>query len=400
MTKKFIYDSSEFVTTDLTEFRSFVAEREKNQKWFTDEDNTKADMVRFMPVFPEPLCVPSEVDQLRRNKMVKFTSSEDAYTDTMYSPEFGVYGSTQLICVNGELYPVGMSAVRGIISRAGTAMEGFEKLRTRNPQKLSENLNNYLSETDGSLCVLVGDEKVRAVNSGRYAICSIGFVLEATFDWISKEYPQAFFVDGYYCHDFASWDIDLSAYTNEILGQFQELVHGGFKPALRVTLSNTAKSSVSLKPCLRLASAIFPVGESIDCPHIKKGCASERTLEMEETIRKNFSLVFPSLTALAADINDLKNVTVNNASNALLRGMKKLALPKQQALEAQEQFAMIFADISTAYDCFLSVVDTYTFVIRDNPNDPKKIFASADAVGRAVKIEWRQLGSFPGDFSW
>lgn len=396
---KFICDKSEFIADNLESLKTFIEEREANSVWFTDEDNTRADSIRFRPIFSEPICIPAEVEKLKRSPMPKFTASEDAYADSMDCPEQGYEGTSQLMYVNGTLWPVGQSAVRSILERAGVKWEGWDKLKKFNPQSLSNALNLFLEATKGSACVLVQDEKVRAVNSGRYAICPATFVVEETERWIQDERPHAHFEKGYVNHDFTVWRINLRAYTGEVLGSFPSLISSGFTPAVQICLSHTGTSSVSLKPCLMLNGLIFPLSQSIDCPHIAKGTSSERTAQMKSSVRENFNKIFPSLNEAMVNIEKLDSIKLSNAYNALLRAMKSLGIPKVQGMEAAEQFHQIYPDTATAYDCFLAIVDAYNYVSRDFAKDFRKQFDVADSVGRAANLKWSDL-DIPGDFSW
>lgn len=397
-----IPDSAEFYTSEsLKELGEFFEEREKNAIWYSDETNCRANSVRFQPIFDEPICVPADVSKLKAGTTVKFEASEEAYADTMFSPEFGYNGSSQMMFVGGHLYPVGISAIKGLTERAGMKVDGWDKLRKANPEDLSEVLGKFMKATDGYLTVLVEDEKVRAVNSGRYAACPASAVLKAVSGWIDNEYPNIKFVDAYVNHDYATWKLDLSAYTKEILGNYPELEKNGFAPAMIVALSHTGNSSVSFTPCLQSGKVYFPICEGINAPHIAKGQFSERMASMEAAIKTNLSSVFPKITEVSQKIDNMRNVQVQNAYNALLRGMKSLGLPKIQAMEAAEQFKNLFGYTATAYDIYIAVVDTLAYVIRDFPQDYRKQFAVAKSMERAVVgIDWAKLGNIPGDFSW
>lgn len=401
MSTYFVPDNAEFRTTDQGKLKAFLEEREASAIWYTDEMNCKADKVRFEPIFAEPIAVGANVDKLKSHKIPVFTASEEAYADTMDAPEVGCYGTTQMLCVNGNLHPVGDSAISGIVERAGMKAEGWEKLKKFNPATLSEVLNDFMKATPGFLTILVEDEKVRAVNSGRYAICPMTSVLESMSAWVKREYPKAVFLSAYANHSYTTWTLDLEAYTDDVLGAFPEIKNNGFTPALILGMSHTRASSVSLKPALKLQDIVFPISEGIAAPHIAKGTATERTNEIENAVRENFNSVFPSLGRQAQAIDDLRVTNVNNAYNALLRGMKALKMPKEQAMEAAEQFKAIFPDIATAYDCYLALIDVMSFVVRDFPNDYKRQFSIAKSMERAlVGIDWAKLGNIPGEFSW
>lgn len=399
--KDMILDSAEFTTTNQDELKAFFKEHEENAVWLSDEDDCRADRVRFQPIFAEPICVPAEVSKLAASKTVKFTASEEAYADTMFAPEEGYNGSSQMMYVNGQLYPVGESAVAGIIARGGEGARGWKNMKEGNPQDLSTSLNLHFKHTDGYLTVLVQDEKVRAVNSGRYAACPSSSVIQLMETWVNEKYPEASFVFGYVNHDYATWDLDMSKYTKTILNGFPTLEQNGFTPAVRFTLSHTGENSVSMQPALKLDKLIFPIGEGINITHVASGTFSERVVAMEQKVKENLDGIFVKMDELARKIEELRNVNVSNAYNALLRGMKALGIPKVQGMEAAEPFEAIFGQNATAYDIYLSIVDALVFVNRDFPNDYRKQFAVAKATERAaVSINWEKLGQIQGNFSW
>lgn len=220
MSTYFVPDNAEFRTTDQGKLKAFLEEREASAIWYTDEMNCKADKVRFEPIFAEPIAVGANVDKLKSHKIPVFTASEEAYADTMDAPEVGCYGTTQMLCVNGNLHPVGDSAISGIVERAGMKAEGWEKLKKFNPATLSEVLNDFMKATPGFLTILVEDEKVRAVNSGRYAICPMTSVLESMSTWVKREYPKAVFLSAYANHSYTTWTLNLEAYTDDVFGHF------------------------------------------------------------------------------------------------------------------------------------------------------------------------------------
>lgn len=407
-----ILDSSEFATKEQRELEQFINEREETAIWLSDEDCCRANEARFLPIYPEPICVSAEVAKLQQGNVVtlcdgnlrqaNFSSSEEAYADSMYAPEAGYDGSTQMMSVNGKLYPVGKSAIAGIAKRAGITADGWDKLRKNNPKALSEVLDRFFKETGGNLTVLIEDEKVRAVNSGSYAACPASTVLKAVNEWIATDYPNIKFIQAYANHEIISWHLDLSAYAQEILGAYPELINNGFMPAMTVSLSHTGNSSVSYTPALMNSNVILPIGKDICAMHIGRGTFSERMLNMETAVKKNLKAVFPKLTEVAAGVDKLRSIQVNNAYNALLRGMCSLGIPKVQGLEAAEQFKDVFGDMpTTAFDLYVSIVDAMVYVARDFPNDYYKQLNAAKCLDRAVTvIDWAALGNLPGDFSW
>jgi hypothetical protein len=336
---------------------------------------------------------------------VKLQSSLEAYGDSRYDPSDGHEGSSQLMCIRSDVYPVGLSALNGIVERAGMKMSGWDKLREYDPESLSNVLNRFMEATPGYLTVLVEDEKVRAVNGARYAPCPASTVMRLVNEWVQAEYPKATFLEGYSSHDYARWYLDLKAYTDIILASCPDLKTREFVPVLTIVLSNTGTSSVALYPSLRLKNLIFPIGEGICAPHIAAGKFGERVAKMEETVKQNLSAVFSKLEAVSKSVEELKEVQVNNAYNALLRGMKSLGLPRVYAMEAAYQFEVFYGkDVTTttsAFDIYMELLDVLEYVARDFPDNAHKQFSVAKCIERAaVGIDWKRLGEIPGNFSW
>mgnify|MGYP004611322035 CR=1 FL=1 len=401
--KQFIKDSAEFSTRNFTEMLDFLTKREQknNYKWLTDEDGIAASDIHFYPIVPEPIMAPCHMTELQRKSAASFGASEESFMDSMYCPSVGLEGSSQVIEVDGRLYPAGRSAIRGILERAGVKIEGYKKLMEYDPQELSSVLNSFFKASKGGVCLLIQDEKVRAVNSDRYGICPISFVAKTTQAWINNNYPDAEVTSAYTNHDFSAWTIDLIDYTDDIFSGADQLKQLGFTPAIIVQSSNTLSSSVMIKPCIVKGGVVFPVGKPIACPHIGKGDASSRSLQIKETVLANFALAYSSVSNTVAEIQNLEKITVRNAYNALLRAMKAVGMPKMQGMEAAEIFEQVhYGKPATALECYLAVVDAYSFVVRDNPNDIKKQFEVGECVTKCMRIDWEKLGKIPGSFSW
>lgn len=62
-----VHDNAEFYTTSFDALKAFINEHEATAVWLSDEDGCRADGVRFLPVYPEPLSVPAEVQDLKEN---------------------------------------------------------------------------------------------------------------------------------------------------------------------------------------------------------------------------------------------------------------------------------------------------------------------------------------------
>lgn len=400
---EFIRDNAEFKTDDFAQMVSFLAKQEQkeNYKWFTENENLYINDIHFHPVIPEPLMSGCHIENLERNTLAKYKSSEEAFTSSMYCPTYGLEGSSQLMEFDGMLYPVGVSAIKGVLERAGIKGEGYNKLMEYDPMELSKVLNSFFKASKGTVCVLVQDEKVRAVNSSRYGICPILFVAETTIDWIQQNYPNAQITKAYTSHEFSAWTVDLSAYTDDILAGADELKKEGFTPAVVIQTSNTLSSSVTIKPSLIRRGITYPVGMPIACPHLGRGNAEERSMQVKESVVNNFGMAYAKVQDAAHRMQTLKKVVVKNSYYALLRAMKSVGMPKIQGMEAAEIFQqMYYGRPTTALECYLAIADAFAFVVRDNPDNIRKQFEVGECVTKAMRIDWEKLGNIPGEFSW
>lgn len=398
----FILDSAEKLFDDLAGMLEFVKEHEKGSRWWTDNDDTRAADVRFYPILDEPLMVPAQTASLRAQVYPKFSASDESYIDSMASQsDSGYDGSSQLLAIKGELWPVGMSAIKGLCEKAKLQAKGWDILRKEDPQDLAEVLNRLMRHSKGKLCVLLQDEKIRAVNSGRYAILPISEVLQMIETWVNSEYPAAKFVRGYTSHEFTSLYLDLSAYKNELLGNMPMLAASAYTPGVIIRTSNVGLNSVSVKPSLVISGTFCPMGNSIDTPHTACGDTNERTEAMRQKVKAALSTTFPVFKDAAMEIEDMKNVQVNNAQNAVLRGLKFCGFAKEPAYQAFDVFSQMYGTgICTAYDCYMSAIDAFGYAMNMAGQNVRKQIEIADSLARAVRYNWEKAGTYAGNFSW
>lgn len=403
--KNFIDDVSEYHTSDSIEnMIEFLQERERNWHWFVD-GFVHSDTIEFFPICKDAQKAEEEIEKLKSIENVMFVPDKEEYINSIFNEENYRCGSGQLIRIGNTIYPVGNSAIRGIISRAGLTQDGYGKLQKYNLQSLSEVLNTLFKATNKPAVILMQDRKIRAFHSERYAICPMSDVLLHTKNWIDTTMPNATFVEGYYNHNFCRIVISLSAYQKEILKSFPVLIRSGFSPALIITMSNTGSSCISLKSALEDKNnrCIFPLNSSLDIIHVGR-ChftAQERTEELKSKLQENYGKLFQNMKKGLDTIAKLQQITVTNAYNALLRGLKELRIPKEYGMESATVFKDIFeTGESTAYDCFLAVTDCFLAFAKEYPNNYIKQYEMADIIARASEINWKRLGDIKGDFSW
>ena len=61
---------------------------------------------------------------------------------------------------------------------------------------------------------------------------------------------------------------------------------------------------------------------------------------------------------------------------------------------------VLYGKPATTRECYLAVVDAYSFVVRDHPNNLKNQFEIGECVTKCMRVDRKKLGKIPGSFSW
>lgn len=379
MNTMFVNDSSEKQFDDRSEMMDFVGERESKTIWLVEP----ADELKYVGLLDEPLFAPIRADEMG--------VSEDAILDTMS-------GSRLVLETSVGKKPVGISAIMSINDRVGWKADGYKKLSNYNPLKLAEALNLFVEASSGNVNIKISDEKVRAVHSSAYSFISTKSLLNAVFKYFDDKWPQFSFAHGYYSHEFFRVELDLSAYRDTFFSKLPLAASGTnllatAEPAFIMSSSDIATSAVQLIPALALGGGTFvPLGTPIGVEH--KGD------DIEGRVAGKLDMLLAYFQERAENLQELENVRVVYARNALKRLLKESQIPKKCGLEAVEAFETMFGnEPATALDVYFAVVDAYSNVARTFAENKKKVFSAADCVVRASHARWSDY-DLPGEVDY
>lgn len=305
----------------------------------------------------------------------------------------------------GRIIPIGWSAIEGLSTRAGFTRNGFERHWKKSEEDAATELNGQFKNSSEGVSIIENCNKIRAMNSEKFAYGKLSDIAKVFEAFWKKTYPKATVQNMYISHTTTTWELNLSAYKDQILKGFNTLYQGGYYPVLQFASSNTASSAFRIIPALALSGhsgVTVPMCDSekgLRVVHTGSGNYTERVNGLMHSIVESFKQSDTMMNNAAKNIDSLQNVQVKNAYNALLRAMANLDIAKKAGHEAAENFKSLYGkNPATAFDCFLAIANAYAFVVRDNPNNVALQFKTALKVGRAAGMDWQYLGNIPGDY--
>ena len=369
----FVLDDAEISFANYDEMRAFVEEREKNTEWL---EQGVLELV-FGALHEEPLCAPVYADKMH--------VSTEAIEDTMA-------GAGLKLTVSSGTRPVGASAVASIINRAGLQAAGWKKLRNGNLESLKSVLNMLMDVSSGAVHIKVADEKIRAVHSGKYTAIRTDRLLDIVKGYFDREWPTATFEEGYFSHERMQEVIDLAQYKDDFFGRIPTGIFQSATPAFVVYSSDVATSAVTLVPSMKLGGVCVPMTKAVKIEHMGE--------DLEARVSDALAMILAYFQGAVADMQALENVEVKYGTNALKRLLKDGGMPKKCAWEAIEAFdGMYGGNPVTAMEIYLAAVDAYSAVLREFPQDKKKILLAADCVARVANARWADVDK-PGEVKY
>ena len=122
--------------------------------------------------------------------------------------------------------------------------------------------------------------------------------------------------------------------------------------------------------------------------------------DLEARVSDALAMILAYFQGAVADMQALENVEVKYGTNALKRLLKDGGMPKKCAWEAIEAFdGMYGGNPVTAMEIYVAAVDAYSAVLREFPQDKKKILLAADCVSRVANARWADVDK-PGEVKY
>jgi len=292
--------------------------------------------------------------------------------------------------VDGELYPVRMTAYKSLLDRAKIGGTALPKL----PRKiLAETLNACLQLYSSDALVLIRDEKISAVHSGDtvdYSVLPIDELIETLKRKLDARFPDNEFDTGYCDHSLtgASWrmpkqkDDLLGTYSRMLAAQGKTKLADKLIPGVRFITSDTGIASAKVSALLVGGAHPIHIGGCISVDHRHGTKISDFEKELDQ--------LFAQFGKSIGQLQNLLNIQLDYPINAMTRICKKFSMPKKAALEAIAMFEMaIGSSGATAHDVFMAMQEI-PFILKTENTPEAKMLTIEENMARALTINWKE----------
>lgn len=395
-------DRFETAFSKWDDLRACVNDLEATEVVYTHDEDIQACNLGFDPIQPNLQVVAIDDSPIMVGTMAKsMQCSPDAVLSTMRSK----HGTGLALKIGKRTVPIGFSAISGMNDCAGLKPNGFVRNWKASSQAAAERYNQQFSYGSAGVTVIERSEKVRAMCSARFAYGKFSDILDIFENFWHGKFPKGTVQNMYLSHTALRWQLNLQPYKAEIFRGFPELLKSGYNMVLMFATSNTADSAFRIMPgfqCLN-SNLVVPLCRQEDAVricHTAKGNFGERVSSLMDNILHSFDRTSGILMDAAQRMEDLKAVTIKNPYNAILRVMDECGMSKKQGMEAATNFESSNGNKPvSAFDCFVVVMNAYSFICRDNPQNQEVQFNASLNVGKAAMLNWAQY-DIPGKYAW
>ena len=292
--------------------------------------------------------------------------------------------------VDGELYPVRMTAYKSLLDRAKIGGTALPKL----PRKiLAETLNACLQLYSSDALILIRDEKISAVHSGDtvdYSILPIDELIVTLKHKLDARFPDNEFESGYCDHSLtgAAWrmpkqkDDLLGTYSRMLAAQGKTKLADKLIPGVRFITSDTGIASAKVSALLVGGAHPIHIGGCISVDHRHGTKISDFDKELDQ--------LFAQFGKSIGQLQNLLNIQLDYPINAMTRICKKFSMPKKAALEAIAMFEMaIGSSGATAHDVFMAMQEI-PFILKTENTPEAKMLTIEENMARALTINWKE----------
>ena len=290
--------------------------------------------------------------------------------------------------INGELFPMRMTAYKSLLDRAKIGGTALPKLGR---EVLAEVLNACLKLYPADALLLVRDEKVAAVHSGDavdYSVLPVDELLTTLEAELEDRFPGSQFESGYCDHAIvsATWTVPgqkedlLGVYTKVLDSQGKSGIASRLMPGVRFMSSDTGVASAKVSALLMNGKHPIHIGGCIAVDHRHQSKVSD--------FGTGLGQLFAQFGDRIAGLQKLLEIPLVYPVNAMTRVCKKLSMPKKAAVEAIAMYEMACGGgPGTAHDVFLAMQEI-PFILRAEGTPESKLLAVEENMARALSFRW------------
>ena len=290
--------------------------------------------------------------------------------------------------INGELYPVRMTAYKSLLDRAKIGGTALPKLSR---EVLAEVLNECLKLYSADALLLIRDEKISAVHSGDevdFYVIPIDELLKALQAKLDARFSGNEFESGYCDHSLvsASWRMPdqkedlLGTYAKVLAAQGKATMASKLMPGIRFMTSDTGVASAKVSALRMNGRHSIHIGGCVAVDHRHQS----KVADFDTALDQLFAQFGDSIAKLQA----LMEIHLDFPINAMTRVCKKLSLPKKAAVEAIAMFEMSYGGgPATAHDVFLAMQEI-PFILKTDKFPESKLLVVEENMARALTLKW------------
>lgn len=290
--------------------------------------------------------------------------------------------------VDGNLYPVRVTAYKSLLERARIGGTSLSKL---SKEVLAKVVNACLGLYSADALLLVRDEKVSAVHSGAgpdYSVLPVDELLMVLKEKLDDRFPDYEFGQGYCDHSLVSASWTMPAQKEDLLGTYIRLLDSQGKsamasklmPGIRFTSSDTGVASAKVSALLVGGRYSIHIGSCVAVEHRHQSTVADFAGELDQ--------LFAQFGDSVAKLKKMAEVYLDYPVNAMTRVCKKLCMPKKAAMEAIAMYEMSYGGgPATAHDVFLAMQEI-PFILKSEKASESKLLALEENMARAVSLKW------------
>ena len=290
--------------------------------------------------------------------------------------------------VNGELFPMRMTAYKSLLDRAKIGGTALPKLSR---EVLAEVLNACLRLYSADALLLIRDEKVAAVHSGDavdYSVLPVDELLATLKGKLDAQFNGNVFESGYCDHAMVSASWTMPNQKEDLIGTYAKLLSSLGKgtmssklmPGVRFMSSDTGVASAKVSALLMGTPYSIHIGSCIAVDHRHQSTVND--------FNDALSQLFAQFQDSVGKLQKLLDIQLEYPVNAMTRICKKLSMPKKAAVEAIQMYELTYGGgPATAHDVFMAMQEI-PYILRTEHAPESKLLALEENMARALTLRW------------
>lgn len=290
--------------------------------------------------------------------------------------------------VNGELYPVRVTAYKSLLDRAKIGGTALPKLSR---EVLAEVLNECLKLYLADALLLIRDEKISAVHSGDevdYSVLPIDELLKVLQAKLNARFSGNEFESGYCDHSLvsASWRMPdqkedlLGTYAKVLVAQGKATMASKLMPGIRFMTSDTGVASAKVSALLMNGRHSIHIGGCVAVDHRHQS----KVADFDTALDQLFAQFGDSIAKLQA----LMEVHLYFPVNAMTRVCKISVCRKRRQSRQSLCLRCPTAEAQLRHMMSFFAMQEIPFILKTDKFPESKLLVVEENMARALTLKW------------